>query len=131
MDARELRLDWLRAFVAVAETGGFTPAAARLHISQPALPTPVKQLAAWAGPLYGFVARRLTLTPRGEEVEALARDVLATVDGFVARQADPGPVTPVLSAGRAVQLYLLAHALRGWPRPLALRTEDHEATALA
>jgi hypothetical protein len=42
---KDLRLDWLRAFVAVVETGGFTAAAARLHVSQPALHTQVKQLA--------------------------------------------------------------------------------------
>lgn len=131
MDARELRLDWLRALVAVAETGGFTAAAARLHVSQPALHTQVKQLAAWVGPLYSFAGRRLQLTPAGEQTLALARDVLALVDGFVARQQDPGPVTPILSAGRAVQLHLLAHALRGWHGPLALRTEDREATALS
>lgn len=128
MDTKDLRLDWLRALVAVVETGGFTAAAARLHISQPALHTQVKQLAAWAGPLYSFAGRRLQLTPTGEQTLALARDVLALVDGFAARQRDPGPVTPVLSAGRAVQLHLLAHALRGWRGPLALRTEDRAAT---
>jgi DNA-binding transcriptional LysR family regulator len=84
MDATELRLDWLRAFLAVIETGGFTAAAARLHLSQPALHTQVKQLAAWAGPLYRFEGRKLHLTPRGEQVERLARDVLAAIDGFVA-----------------------------------------------
>lgn len=129
MDARELRLDWLRGFVAVVEAGGFTAAAARLHISQPALHTQIKQLAAWAGPLYTFAGRALALTPRGREVLALARDVLADVDAFVARQT--GPVTPVLSAGRALQLHLLAHALRGWRGPLALRTEDRAATVEA
>ncbi|MBL9107080.1 MAG: LysR family transcriptional regulator [Myxococcales bacterium] len=129
MDARDLRLDWLRGFVAVVEAGGFTAAAARLHISQPALHTQIKQLAAWAGPLYTFSGRALALTPRGREVLALARDVLADVDAFVARQT--GPVTPVLSAGRALQLHLLAHALRGWRGPLALRTEDRAATVEA
>lgn len=131
MDARELRLDWLRALVAVVDAGGFTAAAARLHISQPALHTQVKQLSTWVGPLYSFAGRRLQLTPLGEQTLALARDVLAVVDGFVASQHAPGPVTPVLSAGRAVQLHLLAHALRGWRGPLALRTEDREATVEA
>ncbi len=131
MDAHEVRLDWLRAFLAVIETGGFTAAAARLHLSQPALHTQVKQLAAWAGPLYRFEARKLHLTPRGQEVELLARDVLAALDRFVARQAGRAAVTPVLSAGRALQLHLLAHTLRGWPGPLSLRTEDRAATAEA
>lgn len=130
MDSRELRLDWLRALVALVEAGGFTAAAARLHTSQPALHTQIKKLGEWAGPLYTFEQRRLQLTPRGHEVLALARDVLAEVDAFVARQTDPG-VTPILSAGRAVQLYLLAQALRGWRGPLALRAEDREATTTA
>ena len=84
MDSAALRLDWLRAFLAVIDTGGFTAAAARLHLSQPALHTQVKQLAAWAGPLYRFEARRLHLTPRGQQVERLARELLARIDSFVA-----------------------------------------------
>jgi len=130
MDSSALRLDWLRAFLAVIDTGGFTAAAARLHLSQPALHTQVKQLAAWAGPLYRFEARRLHLTPRGQQVERLARELLAQIDSFVAR--DHGePVTPILSAGRALQLHLLAQALRGWRGRLALRTEDRAATVEA
>jgi DNA-binding transcriptional LysR family regulator len=128
MDATQLRLDWLRAFLAVIETGGFTAAAARLHVSQPALHTQVKQLAAWAGPLYRFEGRTLRLTPRGEEVEVLARDLLAAIDRFAARSSGAAPVTPVLSAGRSLQLYLLGAALRGWKSPLSLRTEDRAAT---
>ncbi len=127
MNSADLRLDWLRAFVAVIETGGFTAAAARLGLSQPALHTQVKQLAAWAGPLYRFEGRALRLTPRGAEVEALARELLGAVERFVGREAGE-PVTPVLSAGRALQLYLLAQALRGWKGRLALRTEDRPAT---
>ncbi|MDC0672796.1 LysR family transcriptional regulator [Nannocystis radixulma] len=128
MDTSEVRLDWLRAFLAVVETGGFTAAAARLHLSQPALHTQVKQLAGWAGPLYRFEGRTLRLTPRGHEVEVLAREVLGAVDRFVARAAGQVATVPVLSAGRALQLYVLAHALRGWSGPLSLRTEDREAT---
>ncbi len=129
MDSKDLRLDWLRGFVAVIEAGGFTAAAARLHVSQPALHTQIKKLGEWAGPLYTITGRRLQLTPRGREVEALARDVLAQISTFVAVQS--GPVTPILSAGQAVQLHLLAHALRGWRGPLALRTEDRAATVEA
>ena len=131
MDAHEVRLDWLRAFLAVIETGGFTAAAARLHPSPPPLHTPVKQRAAGGGPLLRFEARKLHLTPRGQEVELLARAVLAALDRFAARQAGRAAVTPVLSAGRALQLHLLAHTLRGWPGPLSLRTEDRAATAEA
>ena len=127
MDSSELRLDWLRGFLAVIETGGFTAAAARLHLSQPALHTQVKQLSAWAGPLYRFEGRKLHLTPRGEQVELLARELLARVDAFVTRDRSE-PVTPIVSSGRSLQLYLLAQALRGWKGRLALRTEDRAAT---
>lgn len=130
MNGSQVRIDWLRAFLAVIEAGGFTAAAARLHLSQPALHTQVKQLSAWAGPLYRFEGRTLQLTPRGEEVEALAREVVGAVDRFAAADEQEA-VTPVLSAGRAVQLYLLAQALRGWKGRLALRTEDRAATVEA
>jgi DNA-binding transcriptional LysR family regulator len=130
MDATDLRLDWLRAFLAVIETGGFTAAAARLHVSQPALHTQVKQLAAWAGPLYRFEGRKLHLTPRGQQVEVLARDVLAAIDRFVAvragdaatprSSAPAGPAAPPPGPGAA--------RLAG---PLSLRTEDRAATVEA
>lgn len=131
MDTSDLRLDWLRAFLAVIETGGFTAAAARLHLSQPALHTQVKQLAAWAGPLYRFEGRALRLTPKGAEVEVLAREVLAAVERFARRQAGAVATVPVLSAGRALQLYVLGGALRGFQGPLSLRTEDRAATVEA
>ena len=60
MDSSGLKLDWLRAFLAFAETGSFTAAARRIHLSQPALHTQVKHLTAWVGePLYQREGRRM------------------------------------------------------------------------
>ena len=44
--ARNLDLTALRSFVAVAETGGVTPAAHQLHLTQSAVSMQLKRLAA-------------------------------------------------------------------------------------
>ena len=130
MDSSALRLDWLRSFLAFAETGSFTAAAGRLHLSQPALHTQVRHLGDAIGrPLYSRVGRRLVLTPTGRDVEALARDVLGRIDRLARQLGGADEVPPVISAGRATHLYVLAGALRAWDRPLSLRTEDRQ-TAL-
>lgn len=127
-----MRLDWLRSFLAFAETGSFTAAAQRLHLSQPALFTQVRHLGELVGrPLYTKVGRTLTLTETGREVEALARDVLGPLDRFSRRLAGDEDPAPVVSAGRATQLYLLSGPLRRWARPLSLRTEDRQGTLTA
>ena len=129
MNSTDLRLDWLRSFLAFAEHGSFTAAARDLHLSQPALFTQIRHLGELVGrPLYVKVGRTLTLTEAGREVEALARDVLGPIDAFSRRLAGSEALPPVVSAGRATQLYVLAGPLRSWGRPLSLRTEDREAT---
>lgn len=128
MDSSALRLDWLRSFLAFAETGSFTAAARALHLSQPALFTQVRHLSEAVGrPLYTRAGRQLVLTETGREVEALARDVLGPIDRFARRLAGAEDPPPVVSAGRATHLYVLAGPLRRWGRPLSLRTEDREA----
>lgn len=128
MDSSALRLDWLRSFVAFAETTSFTEAARRLHLSQPALHTQVQHLSEAVGrPLYQKLGRTLVLTPTGREVEALARDVLGRIDRTARTLAGAEDPPPVISAGRATHLYLLAATLRAWGRPLSLRAEDREA----
>lgn len=126
-DLGELKLEWLRGWVHVAEAGGFTAGARRAGISQPALHTQVGQLARWAGePLYLRDGRRLNLTPRGQEVLRLARAVLAEIGRF---QADARAEPVTLSAGRATHLYLLAEPLRRWVGEggaLRLRSESGE-----
>lgn len=128
MDSSSLRLDWLRSFLCFAETGSFTEAARRLRLSQPALFTQIKHLGETIGrPLYHKVGRQLIISETGREVEALARDVLGSIDRYGAHLSGAEAPPPVISAGRATHLYLLADPLRRWGRPISLRTEDRGA----
>lgn len=130
MDSSTLRLDWLRSFQAFAQTCSFTEAARRSHLSQPALFTQIRQLGEAVGrPLYHRIGRQLVLSEVGREVEALAADVLGPIDRFARRLAGAEDPPPVISAGRATHLYLLAGPLRRWGRPISLRAEDR-ASAL-
>ncbi|GIX30147.1 MAG: LysR family transcriptional regulator [Porticoccaceae bacterium] len=68
----------VRAFVAVAECGGFAEACARLHLSQPALSTAVRKLELLVGGrLFDRTTRSLALTPEGESFLPVARRLLA------------------------------------------------------
>lgn len=70
----------MRAFVAVAECGGFTRASRRLHLSQPAVSRSVAALEEELGtPLFERLGRRAALTPAGETLFARARRLLADV----------------------------------------------------
>ncbi len=68
----------LRHFVAVAETGSFTSAAATLHLSQQALSSSVQQLEKeLAATLFVRVGRRVALTRAGELLLEEGRTLLA------------------------------------------------------
>ncbi len=129
-----MRLDWLESFVAFAETRNFTHAAARLHVSQPALHVQIRKLGDDLGvTLYTRNGRALELTDEGRRVEAFARSMTGQVDEFrrmLAGEAERAPV--IVSAGRATHLYLLAEPLRSWvldgSRRIQLRAETREET---
>lgn len=71
----------LRYFVAVAQEGQLTRAAARLHLAQPALSRSIAQLEASVGfPLFERHARGITLTAGGEAYLAKAERVVAAVE---------------------------------------------------
>lgn len=109
--------DWLRSFLAFAETSSFTAAAKRLHLTQPAVHMHVKKLAeALSTELYRRRGRALILTSAGERVVAHARDVIereallkAELDGV-----DDAPV--VLAGGEGAFLYVLAEGVRAIAR---------------
>ncbi|WP_428313103.1 LysR family transcriptional regulator [Hydrocarboniphaga sp.] len=66
----------LHAFVEVAETGSFSAAAERLHLTQPAISKRVASLEARLGrPLFDRVGRRITLTDAGIALLPYARRV--------------------------------------------------------
>ncbi|MEU9499062.1 LysR substrate-binding domain-containing protein [Streptomyces sp. NPDC048196] len=78
-----MELHQLRYFVAVVEEGGFTRAAARLHLAQPGVSAQIRQLERELGqPLLDRSGRRVTVTEVGEAVLGYARAALAAVDGI-------------------------------------------------
>ena len=71
---RNVTLRQLRVFAAAARHMNFSRAADELHLSQPAVSTQLKQLAAGVGlPLFERLGRRTYLTPAGEELLHCAR----------------------------------------------------------
>ncbi|XRQ10286.1 LysR family transcriptional regulator [Actinomadura welshii] len=69
-------------FVAVTEEGGFTRAAARLHVAQPGVSAQIRQLERELGQeLFDRSGRAVRLTEAGEAVLPYARAALAAVEG--------------------------------------------------
>jgi len=66
---------WLRSFVAVAETGGFTRAAHQLDLTQAAVSQHVRHLEQALGPLLVRRPRRIELTPAGTALLAYCREI--------------------------------------------------------
>src|SRR5580692_6987678 len=65
----DLNLRDIRAFIAVAQTGNFTRAAARLHLSQPALTVQIRRLEDTVGArLFDRNSRSVALTQTGREL---------------------------------------------------------------
>jgi DNA-binding transcriptional LysR family regulator len=124
--------EWVRAFVTFAETLNFTHAAARLHISQPALHVQIRKLGeSLQVPLYVRHGRSLTLTAEGRKVLAFGREQ----DERTARLIDDVRGTPhdagvVLAAGEGTFLHLLSEPLRAFQRggssKLRVLTRDRE-----
>ncbi|MGG7565976.1 LysR family transcriptional regulator [Rhodovulum sp. DZ06] len=79
--ARNLDLTALRSFAMVAETGGVTRAAARLHLTQSAVSMQVKRLEdAIGAPLLDRARRGVALTSQGELLLSYARRMIALND---------------------------------------------------
>jgi DNA-binding transcriptional LysR family regulator len=101
-----MELRHLRYFVAVAETGAFSRAAARLHITQPALWRQVHDLEAELGVrLFERAGRRVRVTSAGEGLLLRSRDLLAGVDQLAEHaQAVRGGEVGSLSIGATPQV---------------------------
>ena len=85
-DRHGLRPDLLRAFIAVHETGGFTRAGKRLHLSQSAVSHQIRRLEEQAGTaLLKRTTRSLTLTEDGEEFLRHAEQILRAQDALAIR----------------------------------------------
>ena len=73
---RNVTLRQLRVFEAVARHMNFSRAAEELHLSQPAVSTQIKELAAHVGlPLFERLGRKTYLTPAGDEMLHCARSI--------------------------------------------------------
>lgn len=71
----------LEYFVAAVDTGGFTRAAARLHVSQPSLSEGIRKLERDCGtPLFHRVGRRVVLSEAGTVLLTFARRVLKDIE---------------------------------------------------
>jgi LysR family transcriptional regulator, hypochlorite-specific transcription factor HypT len=75
-----MELTWLEDFLAIAEERGFSRAAERRHVTQPALSRRIRSLEKWLGtPLFERSSHTLKLTPAGETFRHVAEDVLRRV----------------------------------------------------
>ncbi len=84
--ARNLDLTALRAFVAVVDAGGVTRAAGLLNLTQSAVSMQLKRLEDSLGMiLFLRAARKLALTPEGDQLLSYARRMLALNDEALSR----------------------------------------------
>ncbi len=114
MDLRHLRY-----FIAVADAGGFSKAAARLRVSQPAIWRQVRQLEQDLGVrLFDRIGRRVRITGQGEDLLVQGRDLLARAESLGERaRAFGAGRTGVLRLGATPQtLESLAGFLARWRR---------------
>ena len=83
---QQVSLRQLRAFVAIVDAGGIHRAAARLHLTQPAMSRQLQALEAGLGvPLFDRIGRRLQLTAEGEDLFRRGRGLLAEIEAFSER----------------------------------------------
>jgi DNA-binding transcriptional LysR family regulator len=113
---RQLNLDYLRAFTTVIEHGGFSAAARRLDLSQPAVSLQVRQLEARLNVrLIERVGRKARPTAAGVELLERARQIDAAVSAAVeamARHATGALGRVRLGTGATECTFLLPPILR-------------------
>jgi DNA-binding transcriptional LysR family regulator len=128
-----MELRQLRYFVAIAEEGGFSRAAQRLHVSQPPLSTQIRSLETELGTqLLSRTNRGVTLTAPGRVFYEEVRAVLARLDSARSKvlQADRGDVG-MLSVGfvSIADYGILPPALKSFRTQLPLvEVQLHELT---
>jgi len=83
MSAEHLEFRLLKYIVAIADAGGFTAAAAKLHLSQSSLSTQIGQLEDVLGIRIFDRQRGLALTPEGKVLIRFAREALKTRERIV------------------------------------------------
>jgi LysR family transcriptional regulator, hypochlorite-specific transcription factor HypT len=72
-----MEMAWLEDFLAILECGGFSRAAERRNVTQPALSRRIRALEQWVGtPLLDRSTHAVTLTPAGQIFRVTAEDLL-------------------------------------------------------
>jgi DNA-binding transcriptional LysR family regulator len=75
-----VKLEWLRSFLAIVDTGGFTRAAKKLRMSQPAVSTHIHELEKNLGAeLFEKFGSRTRMTASGEAIVGEARSIIQGV----------------------------------------------------
>ncbi|WP_019626701.1 LysR family transcriptional regulator [Thioalkalivibrio sp. ALJT] len=124
MRPEQLSIESLQAFVAVVDTGAFSAAAERLHLTQPAISKRIQSLeASLQRPLFERQGRRVRPTEVAVRLLPEAREILARLHAIEQQVADLDQVV----RGR-IRLATSHHiALHRLPAPLAaLRTRYPE-----
>ena len=76
-----VNLDSLRAFLAIADTGSFSAAAGRLHLTQPAVSKRIALLEKQLGTrLFERAGRTVSLTEAGVELAPRAKQILSSIE---------------------------------------------------
>src|SRR5688500_9610179 len=129
----------LRLIVAVAEHGSLTAVARLLGLTQPALSHQLRDVEVrLRAPLFERTARRMVLTPIGEQLAHVARRVLAEVDTFE-RQVVDGEFSAARGRVRlATECYTAYHWLPAvlrefqnrWPKVELRVAPEHTASPI-
>jgi LysR family transcriptional regulator, low CO2-responsive transcriptional regulator len=126
----------LASFIAFAEELNFTRAAARLHVSQPALHVQIRRLSEdLKAPLYHRVGRGLELSPQGRQLLGFGRQLREQTESFLAGLGGDALQRVVLAAGEGALLYRLGPAIRKAARSpgvkMQILTRDRDGTLAA
>ncbi len=90
MPLRNLDLDLLRCFVTIADTGSFTRAGDRLGRTQSTISLQLKRLEEQVGrTVFDRTPRAIRLTPEGERLIGVARQILRLNDSAIAELFEP------------------------------------------
>jgi LysR family transcriptional regulator for metE and metH len=130
----------LRLIAAIADYGSITSAGRVLRLTQPALSHQLRELESrLRSPMFTRTARRMVLTPAGEQLTQIARSVLSQIDSFERQVLDGSFTTTRGSVRIATECYTAYHwlpaVLRGfrarWPNVDIDVMVEHTASPLS
>jgi DNA-binding transcriptional LysR family regulator len=130
-----LDLNWLADFVALTESGSFSRAAARRHITQPAFSRRIRALEQWTGaPLFERGPRAVTLTEAGRRLLPWAETLRRQVDEARtdARAGLRAPVEPLrIAATHSLSLTFFSEWIAAIGGPFSLGPVQLASESLA